>query len=38
MPAKFDVAAKDLRNYAKGDIVSIMPEGQECSNDPTNFV
>lgn len=33
MPVKLDVAAENLRSYEKGDIVSIVPDGMDCSDD-----
>ena len=38
MPVKLDVAAKNLRSFDKGDIVSIVPDGMDCSDDPENFI
>lgn len=33
VPVKLDVAAENLRSYDKGDIVSIVPDGMDCSDD-----
>lgn len=38
MSAKFDVAKINLRSFSKGEIVSIAPEGMDCSDDTVNFI